>query len=173
MADDERLTALARDRGPGLVGYAFLLTGSVVDAEDLVQEALVRTFSRRTRGQDVEHLEAYVRRAILHLHLDGHRRRSRWGRTAHLHADLGEAGAPDAAAAVRLDVHAALTSLSPRQRACVVLHYVDDLPVAEVAEALGISPGAVKRYLSDARAALGPLLADDDDTTTVIPRRSR
>lgn len=58
------------------------------------------------------------------------------------------------------DLRSALAMLSPRQRACVVLHYYEDLSVAQVAEVLGCAPGAVKRYLSDARARLEPLLSD-------------
>ena len=44
----------------------------------------------------------------------------------------------------------ALRSLPPRQRACVVLRYHEDLPVAEVAAMIGVAEGTVKRYLSEA-----------------------
>jgi RNA polymerase sigma factor (sigma-70 family) len=44
----------------------------------------------------------------------------------------------------------ALGELPPRQRACVVLRYYQDLPVAQVAAALGVADGTVKRYLSEA-----------------------
>jgi RNA polymerase sigma factor (sigma-70 family) len=48
----------------------------------------------------------------------------------------------------------ALGDLSPRQRACVVLRYYQDLPVAEIASALGVAEGTVKRHLSEAIARL-------------------
>ena len=163
MAQDARLSALVQERGPALVGYAYLLAGNVSDAEDLVQEGLIRTFSRRRSGADIEWLEAYVRRAILTAFLDGHRKKRRWLRSVHLFEGPTSHESPDAAAHQRIDVHAALAGLPPRMRACVVLRHYQDLSVREVAERLGIHEGTVKRHLSDARERLGPLLAADDD----------
>jgi RNA polymerase sigma-70 factor (ECF subfamily) len=57
--------------------------------------------------------------------------------------------APDDDAAGRLDVRAALGGLPRRQRTCVVMRFYDDMRVADIADALGLSDGAVKRYLSD------------------------
>ena len=56
------------------------------------------------------------------------------------------------------DVAAALAHLSERQRACVVLRHLDDLSVRDTARTLGLSEGAVKRYVSDAVAVLDGLL---------------
>ncbi len=56
----------------------------------------------------------------------------------------------------------ALNALSPRQRACVVLRYYQDLSVAQVASALGIGQGTVKRYLSEAMTRLAPRLSPAD-----------
>ena len=53
----------------------------------------------------------------------------------------------------------ALNDLSPRQRACVVLRFYQDLPVAQVASALGIGEGTVKRYLSEAMTRLAARLS--------------
>src|SRR5665648_695967 len=74
VALDQQMERLARERGSALVGYAYLLTGELTAAQDLVQEALIQTFSRRRRD-DVEFLEAYVRRAILNTYLNSRRRR--------------------------------------------------------------------------------------------------
>src|SRR5665647_1853395 len=79
MAWDQQMERLARERGSALVGYAYLLTGELTAAQDLVQEALIRTFSRHRRD-DVEFLEAYVRRAILNTYLNARRRRRPGGR---------------------------------------------------------------------------------------------
>lgn len=158
---DERLAALVAERGGALVGYAYLLCGRLSEAEDLVQEGLVRTFSRRRSGVDVAWLEAYVRQAILSAYLDGYRKRRRWTGVAHLvAADVAPAQAPDTLALQRVDIRDALAALSPRERACVVARYLDDMSTREVADRLGLSEGAVKRYLSDARARLGDLLDD-------------
>ncbi|WP_149203676.1 RNA polymerase sigma factor [Actinotalea subterranea] len=176
MAWEEQVGSLARERGPALVGYAYLLTGNLPAAEDLVQEGLIRTFSRRRSTADVEWLEAYVRRAILNAYLDTYRRRRLWTRTAPKLAAATTSDAPDTLATDKADVDAALAHLGPRERACVVLRYFDDLTTREVADTLKISEGAVKRYLSDARAHLGQLLTEQDgDAADVLPtaRRTR
>jgi RNA polymerase sigma-70 factor (ECF subfamily) len=56
--------------------------------------------------------------------------------------------------AARDAVLSALRSLSPRQRACVVLRYYEDLPIAGIARAPGVEEGTVKRYLSEATALM-------------------
>ena len=164
MGWEQELAVLARERGSALVAYAYLLTGERAAAQDLVQDAMVATFSRRHPSQ-VEHLEAYVRRAILNAFLNTRRRRDRWDGIASLVADAERTGGsgPDAVAAARADVHAALARLTPRERACVVLRHFEDLSVRDVADRLDLSEGAVKRYLSDARRRLAPMLGAWDD----------
>jgi len=174
VAWDQQMGRLARERGSALVGYAYLLTGELTAAQDLVQEALIQTFSRRRRD-DVEFLEAYVRRAILNTYLNSRRRRQRWGDVVHLVADADTTAGPDAIVADRADVHAALARLTPRERACVVLRHFEDLTVRDIAARLDVSEGAVKRYLSDARRRLAPMLgapdAADIDVITEGARR--
>lgn len=162
MTWEQDMATLAHDRGPALVGYAYLLTGELHAAQDLVQDALVQTFSRRSASQ-VEHLEAYVRRAILNAYLNAQRRGQRWGTLVHLVAEPESGGGFDTVAADRADVHAALARLSPRQRACVILRHFDDLSISEIARRLDLSDGAVKRYLSDARHRLAPMLSPGDE----------
>jgi RNA polymerase sigma-70 factor (ECF subfamily) len=156
---------LARERGPALVGYAYLLTGDLATAQDVVQDAFVRTSVRFRSGSDPEHLEAYVRQAILNAVRDGYRRRRTFlGARVQLSGPVDD-GHLDGAVVDHVDVQRAMAALSPRERACVVLRHFEDLPVREVAESLRLSEGAVKRYLSDARARLGELLADPPGET--------
>lgn len=56
------------------------------------------------------------------------------------------------------DVANALARLSPRQRACVVLRFYEDLPVRDIADQLGCSEGSVKRHLSDAMKRMAATL---------------
>lgn len=168
---DDVVERLARERGRALVGYAYLLTWDLAEAEDLVQEALVRTFSRSRRLEDLWGAESYVRRAILNLFLDARRRASRWGGVRHL---LTEEEAVDGLTTPeQLDVRAALTALPRRERACVVLRYYEDLSVRQIAERLGVSEGAVKRYLSTGTRRLGHLVATDDGEETDVTIRGR
>lgn len=141
-----------------MVRYARLLCGDDARAADLVQEGLLRVFRRTRVSGDLEKLEAYVRRAILNRYLDEHRRDRLWRSKRHLVATADiTASTTDAADTADL-VRTALAGLSPRQRACVVLRFYEDLPVAEVADALGCSEGTVKRHLSDGLARLSTRL---------------
>lgn len=181
MAHWEReLAELAESRGRALVGYAYVLCGDQRQAEDLVQDALVKVFSRLRRrapresapGAGVHPLdggtsgtsEAYVRRAILTLYLDEYRRRRRWSGVRHLVAADDHVRGPASGATARADVAAALARLSPRERACVVLRYFEDLTVPQVAERLGLAQGTVKRYLADATGTMRAVLRVDIDT---------
>ena len=165
---DAIATRLVAERGDALVRYATLLTGSPEDGADLVQDALVRTFGRPRMALTVPRAEAYVRRAVLNAVIDRSRRERRWRGIRHLVVSPDAVDAPDGAIGERLDLAARVRALSPRQAACVVLRYHEDLPVDRIAEVLGISSGAVKRYLSDAIRALSSDLdrAGDGRTTT-------
>ena len=158
---EQVVTTLVTERGDALTRYAYLISGSQDDAADLVQDALVRTFSRLRNGFSVASAEAYVRRAILNSFLDGGRRRTRWRKVAPLVLvpDIAESSA--ASTDSRIDMQAELMKLSPRERACLVLRYYEDLKVSDIAEWLDISPGTVKRYLSDGLAKMATTLQAD------------
>ena len=183
MGWHEDLETLVAQRGGVLVGYAYTLCGDVRQAEDLVQEALVKYCSRLVRpggrrgqaasgmhtvpldGPDVrpehravEYAEAYVRRMVLNLYLAGWRRRKRWAVIEPKVATDDRVRFPDSGITARADVVLALARLSPRQRACVVLRYFEDMTIEQVAETLGNAPGTVKRHLHDALRVLRDVL---------------
>lgn len=148
-------------RGPALRGYAYLLTGDAASAADLVQEALLRVFGRLRVGRDIEQLEGYLRRAILNLYVDDRRRAKRWRETRHL---LVEPDPQSEDLATTHAVRQALSDLSPKQRACVVLRYYEDLTVPEIADQLGCAEGTVKRHLADARSRLAAQLGVTEES---------
>lgn len=123
-------------------------------------DAFVAACSGRRRVTTVEHPEAYLRRMVVNMCCSRLRRRAA-ERRAHARLDPGaDSVSPWDPAVEERDraVLAAVAGLPPRQRACVVLHYFDDLRVADVASALGCSPGTVKSQLAKARATLGDAL---------------
>ncbi|MFC0714029.1 sigma-70 family RNA polymerase sigma factor [Cellulomonas biazotea] len=174
---EQVLDELVQVRGHALARYAALLTGDRQDAEDLLQDALVRCFGQARPLRDAIAAEAYVRRAILSVFLDGHRRRTRWSGVRHLLARQDSVESPESSTADRVSVEAALATLRPRLRACVVLRFYDDLTVPEIARRLGLADGTVKRYLSDAVAQLetllGPVSTSPDQQESVTVQEAR
>lgn len=173
----DTLDTLMRERASALFGYAYVMTGNPHEAEDLLQEALVRTFRTNRRITTVDAAHAYVKRAITTAFIDKYRRTL--ARPTRDQGDDGEYGLarasallpdPTQAVASHMDLHAAILTLPPRERACVVLRYLDDQSVASVANELGLATGTVKRYLSDAVAKLRVITTDIDfDTRESIP----
>lgn len=173
-----QLDEVVRTRYPRLVAHARLLVRSGGEAEDLVQDALIRTFSSRAKLASVPEAEAYVRRAIVTRFLDLQRKR-----TTERAAYTRVAGMADGVPGCEVpelphfasEVEIALGCLSPRERACVVLRHVEDLSIRETAAALRLTEGAVKRYTHDGVATLGSILrtsttTSDDDAIDVITR---
>lgn len=172
---DALLAELALTRGPALTRYAFLLTGERGAAQDLVQDAFVKVFGRLRGGFTPDSAEAYVRRAILTIYVDGYRRRQHWSAVRHLVATQERTDGPERTSSDSLDLRAALATLAPQERACVVLRFYEDMTVAEVAAQMQLATGTVKRYLSNAvhklEQRLGPmptLHPESDDTTDTV-----
>jgi RNA polymerase sigma factor (sigma-70 family) len=135
-----------------LVRYATGIVGPD-DAQDVVAEVFVRAM-KSTKWARVEHPRAYLFRMVLN------EARMRYRSTMRRRARERRAAGPMVTHApeVRPEVLEAIGSLSPRQRAVIVLTYWDDLAPAEVARRLGISDGAVRRHLARARATLRSVL---------------
>ncbi|MCJ7827039.1 MAG: RNA polymerase subunit sigma-24, partial [Demequinaceae bacterium] len=117
---------LVRTRYGALVGFATMLTGNAVEAEDVVQDALVVVFGRRVSFPTLGHAESYVRRTIASRFVDSRRGRQRQ-RLREIRVDreaVSYPHTPDAQIVNRLDIETALADLAPRVRACVALRYL-------------------------------------------------
>jgi RNA polymerase sigma-70 factor (sigma-E family) len=152
-ADDRGFGEYVSARSRALLRTAYLLTGNVADAEDLVQAALAKTFLAWDRIEDRGAVDGYVRRAMVNTHISWWRRR----RVEEYPTDV----IPDQAVAdhavssdLQETLRRAIDRLPQRMRAAVVLRYYEDMTEAEVAEALGVSLGTVKSTVSRAVAKL-------------------
>lgn len=146
-----------RARSTTLLRVAYLLTGDRHAAEDLLQEVLEQLYVRWRRVRTTP--EAYARRALVNRAANRWRRRARRPERALGDLDPAQRDHSDGVA-LREAVVAALRALPPRQRAVVVLRYLEDLPVAEVAAALDCSEGAVKSNTSRGLARLRGVFAE-------------
>lgn len=132
-------------RTPQLYRSAWLLCGDSHQAEDLVQETLAKVYVRwrRPLSSRIENPAAYAQTTLTRTFLSGRRRRSS---TELPYANLPDSAVddPSAVSDARLLLRDALAELSPSDRVVLVLRYLDDLSVDEVAARMGTSPGAVR-----------------------------
>ncbi|WP_422774546.1 sigma-70 family RNA polymerase sigma factor [Plantactinospora sp. WMMC1484] len=142
--------------------YAF--TADAGQAQDAVQEAFSRAWARWDRLVEYDNPAAWVRRVALNV------ARSRWrrARAARAHARYHRLEPIAEPSPDRVVLAQALATLPERHRRAVVLHYVADMPVREIAEQEGVAEGTVKSWLHRGRSALAAHFAevpreDDDD----------
>ena len=140
-----------------LRSLAQAMLGDAAAAEEVVSEVFVKAFGGWRRFRRVEHHPSYLRAMVV----NGCRtriRRRRIEERANAIAHRRESGRNPSADLDRrlsdLDLAASVRILPERQRACVVLRYMEDLSERQIAEILGCSPGTVKSQLFKARARL-------------------
>jgi RNA polymerase sigma-70 factor (sigma-E family) len=159
MAEFDQFVAAHVD---DLLRTAYLIVWDEGEAEDLVQECLLRIARRWPRVRRMDQPRAYARKILVNLALDDARRRMQRRRELEP-AEPTNLFAADPLPAIeaRAELLQALGQLPERQRAVLVLRYFNDLTEAQVAEVLGCSPGTVKssasRGLARLREALQPV----------------
>lgn len=145
-------------RIPALRRLAYVLAGDPHRADDLVQQTITTLYVKWRRAQTADNLDAYVRTMLVRTFLD--EKRLAWAKVR-LFREMPEppphveGGVED-----RQLVRAALGQVPKRQRAVLVLRFFYDLPVEEVAGALGCSAGTVKSQTARGLATLRRLLAE-------------
>ena len=159
---DREFARFVEERSPRLLLLARHLCGDPHLAEDLTQAVLEKVYLKWARVSAAEDPYLYVRRMLVNLNNDRLRKRP-WNETpvaftpdrADLAADPRPSAARDQNVLLdRLALHRALAELTPRERAVVVLRYLEDLTEADTAAELGIRIGTVKSACS---RALGKL----------------
>jgi RNA polymerase sigma-70 factor (ECF subfamily) len=148
-----------------LVVQMYAICGNAAEAEDAVQDAFVAALNKQRELHRVANPEAWLRTAALN------RLRNRWRHASVVR--LYQARVPGPQAQVEpspehVAIVTALKEVDRKEREVVVLHYLADLGIAEVARELGIAEGTVKSRLSRARATLANLLDDREEETRCV-----
>lgn len=154
--------ALIEEYADALVALARVLTGDRHAAEDLAQDTVDLAFRKRHLVLAADHPHAYLRRVLVNVHLASVRRR---GPTTVLLDDVTHLVAPQSGLSPE-DTDAlrhAVRRLPPRQRTVLVLRYLEDLDVAEIAHAMSLREASVRSTLARALAALRTQLTSEAD----------
>lgn len=152
-----------------LIRHGYALTGDLAEAQDIAQEAFARAWQRWSVVRDCDSPEAWVRRVATNLAA------SRWRRIRVARAAAGNPAEPHAPE-VSTDTVALVTglrTLPERQRTVLVLHYMCDLTVDQIATELGCPQGSVKSWLSRGRTALAAAVRVVEPEQADAPQREQ
>jgi RNA polymerase sigma-70 factor, ECF subfamily len=140
-----------------VVRHCYALTGSLADAQDIAQEAFARAWQRWASVSLCDSPEAWVRKVATNLAV------SRWRHDRAARAFARELAGEQVMSEISPNTVAlvhGLRTLPERQRVVLVLHYLADMSVDQIAADLGCPAGSVKAWLSRGRAALAVALAE-------------
>jgi len=144
-----------RSEQPKMVALALALTGVPEAPRDLAQESLVKAYRAWPSVQAMDKPGAWPRRVTINAATSWHRTNRREDAALLLLGGEGSVENPERESDM---FWAAVRALPDRQRASIALHYLEDLPIADVAAALDIAEGTVKASLFKARATLAQSL---------------
>jgi len=166
LTTEARYNQWVRDHYRFLFRSAWALTGSRSMAEDVVQDCFANAWKCRDQLRDASLARPWlfqIMRRSIFRHLPP-------GQVLFEDSEETDArAAPDAGIDDRLDVVKALGRIAPIHREVLVLHYFDDMPTAQIAEALEIAPGTVLSRLSRARDALKNVMTPPAQAARSIP----
>jgi RNA polymerase sigma-70 factor (ECF subfamily) len=145
-----------------VVGLAYALSGNRSGAEDLAQEAFLVAHRDWDRVGTYDRPDVWVRRVVANFSVSVFRRRAVEAKTLARLA-LGYTPALPELSADDAEFWRTVRSLPRRQAQVITLHYMEDQPVAEIAEILGTAEGTVKKHLYDGRQALARRLKLEED----------
>jgi RNA polymerase sigma factor (sigma-70 family) len=160
--DPDRFGALFFAHAPRLVRLAALLGDD--DPEDVVQESFCKLYAARGRLEaDDAKVVSYLNRIVVNAVRSRQRRRQVARRDAHLltTVDMGDMADPTAVHGDRQAVVEALAGVSARQREALVLRFWMDLPLAAIADAMGVRIGTVKSQISRGLDVVGAALREE------------
>ncbi|WP_336367325.1 RNA polymerase sigma factor [Marinobacter sp. C2H3] len=181
-----RFDAIIRPHLEPMYRFAFRLTGNQADAEDLVQDVVIKLFPKLDELARVEQLRPWLNRVLYRQFVDGVRRQHRRGTRTFSELDeqasslwpdsIADAnpGPQDQVGNGRLGsaLDRAMAELSPDQRTLVLLHDVDGWRQEDIAAVLDVPIGTIKSRLHRTRAALREKLTALREPDAPLPRVS-
>ena len=158
-AEREEFEWLFRAAYPSVRRAVYLVMRDPAGAEEVAQDAFVRLYEKWSTVSGYEHPEAWVRKVAVRMAIReaGRERRRPLLEGTTTAVATTQVDPPDIALAE------AVATLTPMQRAAVVLYYFEDRPVLEVARVLQVSTSTVKQHLHRARARLAATLGEEVD----------
>lgn len=164
-ATREEVAALYARSCPRLIGVLTAICGSRSEAEEVAQEAYLKLLLQWSKIRTYDDPESWVRIVAVRMLISRHRRAK--VAIVNLRRLAGRVQQQPEPNADAVAIAAALRTLPVSQRAVVILHYVLDQPVEQVSSELQVPVGTVKSRLSRARAALAPLLRENEEANRV------
>ncbi|MDX6695612.1 MAG: hypothetical protein QOF02_3215 [Blastocatellia bacterium] len=167
--DSEALEALLTSAQPPLYRYIFRLVGERTLAEDILQEVFIIIYRKLRWLQEPSLFRPWAYRIASREAFKRLKRERRWGEQVRDEAILEAipSPAPEENFAPELLEHLPLlmARVSPASRAVLILHYLDELPLSEVADVLGIALGTAKSRLAYGLQTLRRAVGEQSDTT--------
>ena len=163
---ESRYNQWVREHYRFLLRSAWALTGSRAIAEDVVQDCFTSAWKHRAQLRQPELARAWLFRIMRRSAL---RQLAPWTESLDDESAAHDSAATESGLDDRLDVVKALSRIAPIHREVLVLYYFDDLPTAQVAEALEIAPGTVLSRLARARDALKAAMAPPARARLAVP----
>jgi RNA polymerase sigma-70 factor (sigma-E family) len=153
-ASSSKIADLYASTGAASVRLAYLLTGDRALAEDIAQDAFVRVVGRLRHLRDPGAFDAYLRRAIVNLAKNHHRRRAIERRFLSARHTPEDVPGHERQLVDRHAIVDALERLTPRQRAAIVLRYYEDLSEDAIAQIIRCRPATVRSLIARGVQAL-------------------
>jgi RNA polymerase sigma-70 factor (sigma-E family) len=158
-ADPPLYQDFAESRATALFRLAYLMCGDWHEAQDLVQTCLAKLYASWSRVQRVDSIDAYARRTLINSYMS-HRRLRRNSELPIAEFSDTQTAAADSNPELRLVLISALATLPPRNRAVMVLRYLEDQSVEAVADLLNTTPSAIKSICNRSLRQLRGRLAE-------------
>lgn len=157
--DKDEFLRLALDSEPTLFHVSFSILHDEQDCADTVQEAILKAYENRHKLREIKYFKTWIVRIVINECYGLLRRKKRfqafndavWQDVTYLSNYIKEE---------YIDLYQAINRLSEKEKICVILYYLEDYSVAEIANVLKIPNGTVKSRLSHARRELKGLLCE-------------